>query len=106
MIYRRSLSRVLTLLGLVLVVLILTMAVLTFVQAKGAAASIAVAKRAEPAVVRVGGTVNYVITVDNDGDSDLTDVTVDDDLSGCTLVGPSGDNGNLVLEPDEIWTYH
>jgi uncharacterized repeat protein (TIGR01451 family) len=105
MIYRRSLSRVLTLLGLVLVVVVLTMAMLTFVQAKGSAASITVAKWADPTVVRVGDIVDYIIAVDNDGDSDLTDVIVDDDLVGCTLVGPSGDDGNQILEPEEMWTY-
>jgi uncharacterized repeat protein (TIGR01451 family) len=78
---------------------------LTFVRAKGSAASITVAKGAAPTVVRVGDTVDYVITVDNDGDSDLSDVTVDDDLAGCALAGPSGDNGNQILEPEEIWTY-
>lgn len=105
MTHKRFFPRTLTLLGLVLSVLILTMAMLTFVQAMGAAASISIAKEANHTVVHAGDTVNYVITVDNDGDSDLTDVTVDDDLVGCTLTGPSGDNGNLILEPDETWTY-
>jgi hypothetical protein len=103
--HRRFFPRILTVLGLILVVLVLTMAMLTFVQAKSPAAPITVAKEADPTVVRVGGTVHYVITVDSHGGSDLSNVTVDDDLRGCTLAGPSGDNGNRVLEPGETWTY-
>ena len=105
MIYRRSLSRVLTLLGLVLVVVVLTMAMLTFVQAKGSAASITVAKWADPTVAHVGDMVNYTITVYNDGDSDFISVDPDDGLEDCTLTSPSGDNGNQILEPGETWTY-
>jgi uncharacterized repeat protein (TIGR01451 family) len=66
---------------------------------------IAIAKTASPMTVNVGDTVHYTITVENAGDSDLSNVTVDDDLDGCTLVGPGGDDGDLILEQDETWTY-
>lgn len=56
--------------------------------------------------VNVGDTVYYRITVDNTGSANLTGVTVDDGLAGCTLSGPSGDTGNDgVLGVGETWTY-
>jgi uncharacterized repeat protein (TIGR01451 family) len=62
-------------------------------------------KTADPAVVNVGDPVAFTLTVDNTGDSDLSDVEVTDDLPGCTLSAPSGDDGDDVLQPDETWTY-
>jgi uncharacterized repeat protein (TIGR01451 family) len=68
--------------------------------------AIAVAKTADPTVVNIDDTVNYTITVENTGDVDLTEVSVDDGLAGCTLTGPMGDDGDdLRLAQDEIWTY-
>ena len=68
--------------------------------------AIELVKTADPTVVNDGDTVTYTITVENTGDSDLTDVTVDDHLPGCTLAGPTGDTHNTgVLDPDETWTY-
>jgi uncharacterized repeat protein (TIGR01451 family) len=68
--------------------------------------AIAVAKIADPTVVNVDDTVDYTITVENTGDADLTEVSVDDGLAGCTLTGPMGDDGDdLRLAQDEIWTY-
>jgi uncharacterized repeat protein (TIGR01451 family) len=62
-------------------------------------------KTADQLVVNVGDDVSYTFTVDNTGDSDLTDVKVTDDLPGCTLSMPSGDDGDGVLQPDETWIY-
>ena len=67
--------------------------------------SIELTKEADPMVVYPGNGVDYTITVENSGDADLTDVTVDDHLAGCTLSGPSGDDGDDLLEPGETWTY-
>lgn len=67
--------------------------------------AIAVVKVAEPTVVNVGDMVNYTITVENIGDANLADVTVDEDLVGCILSNPSGDDGDLILETDETWRY-
>jgi hypothetical protein len=48
--------------------------------------------------------VTYTYLVENTGNEDLNDVTVVD--SNCSLVtGPAGDNGDGLLNPDEIWTY-
>ncbi len=69
------------------------------------APDIEITKTADPTVVNVGDTVNYTITVENTGDSDLSDVNVTDPLPGCTLTGPSGDDGDNILQPDESWTY-
>ena len=67
--------------------------------------SIELTKEADPTVVNPGDTVDYTISVENTGNPDLTNVTVDDHLEGCTLSGPSGDDGDGVLEPGETWTY-
>jgi uncharacterized repeat protein (TIGR01451 family) len=42
--------------------------------------SVELVKEAEPAVVNVGDTVMYTITVENTGDSDLSEVVVDDSV--------------------------
>ena len=54
-------------------------------------------------VDEVGDIINYTITVDNDGDVDLTNVIVSDSLIG--LTGPSGDDGDGILETFETWIY-
>jgi uncharacterized repeat protein (TIGR01451 family) len=76
MAYRRLL-RVLTLPGLVLTVLVLIMAMLTFVHAQGSAASITIVKEADQTVIH-GSTVTFTIAVTNTGDVTLTNVTVSD----------------------------
>jgi uncharacterized repeat protein (TIGR01451 family) len=70
----------LTWLGLVLSVLILTMVTLTFVQAQGSAASITILKEADQMVVR-GSSASFSIDVRNSGDVTLTNVTVSDTLA-------------------------
>lgn len=67
--------------------------------------SIKLTKEADPTVVNPSDAVDYTIQVENTGNPDLTNVTVDDHLVGCTLSGPSGDDGDGVLEPGETWTY-
>jgi len=78
MAYKRLILRLLTLAGLVLGVLILTMAMLTFVQADGPA--IVIVKEADQTVVS-GSTAIFTIAVTNTGDVTLTNVTVSDGLA-------------------------
>ncbi|MFP5219123.1 MAG: hypothetical protein ACLGIG_05210, partial [Actinomycetes bacterium] len=66
--------------------------------------SIAVDKTADPdADLVVGDDVLYTVTVENDGNVTLSDVTVTDPL--CTPVYLSGDDGDELLQVDEVWTY-
>jgi uncharacterized repeat protein (TIGR01451 family) len=85
MIHRRLFLRVLTLLGLVLGVLILTMGMMTLVQAQGDA-SITIVKEADQEVTS-GPTATFTIMITNTGDITLTSVTVADALaSDCIRV--------------------
>ncbi len=91
MTHKRLFLRMLTLVGLVLGALILTMVTLTSVQAPGSA-SIAIAKEADQTVnfgieiaktpnsqtVVSGRTATFIITVTNTGELTLTNVTVSD----------------------------
>jgi len=68
--------------------------------------AIAVDKVADPMVVNAGDTVAYTVTVANSGDSDLSEVQVDDRLAGCDLSGPVGDvEAPGVLDVGEMWAY-
>jgi len=69
--------RTLALLGALLCALVFTTALLTFVQAQGSAASISIAKAADPMVVR-GSSAVFTIEITNTGDVTLTNVTVSD----------------------------
>ena len=80
MTHKRFILRMLTLLGLVLSALILTMAMLTFVQAQGPP-SIAITKVADQTAVRSGAIVTFTITITNTGGVTLTNVTVSDALA-------------------------
>jgi uncharacterized repeat protein (TIGR01451 family) len=80
MIHRRLFWRVLTLLGLVFGVLILTMGMITLVQAQGDA-SITIEKEADQEVTS-GPTATFTIVITNTGDITLTSVTVADPLVG------------------------
>ena len=51
-----------------------------------------------------GDKIPYRIIVKNEGNVDLTNITVDDTM--ITLTGPAGDdNDSEVLNPGEIWVY-
>lgn len=69
------------------------------------APQIALKKSADREVVHAGETVNYQIVTRNSGDTPLYNVVVEDGLAECTLVGPTGDNGNAALDPGEAWAY-
>ena len=55
--------------------------------------------------IQPGEQVNFTINVKNTGDIALTNVTVEDSLPACNLVGPAGDNANGILDPLENWVY-
>jgi uncharacterized repeat protein (TIGR01451 family) len=69
------------------------------------APSIAVVKDPDQSVA-VGGTANFTITVDNDGNVALTGVVVSDPqcTTGPTYVSGDGNN-NGILDTTETWTY-
>ena len=50
-----------------------------------------------------GDEVPYRIVIKNDGNVDLTGVSVDDPM--ITLTGPTGDDDDEVLNPGETWVY-
>ncbi len=55
--------------------------------------------------VSSGNAANFTITVDNTGDTDLTNVSVVDTKCG-SLSNPTGDTGNDgIMGKDETWTY-
>ncbi|MDY7395984.1 gliding motility-associated C-terminal domain-containing protein, partial [Aureibaculum sp. 2210JD6-5] len=60
-------------------------------------------------VTAIGEILNYTITLENDGDLDLTNIVITDvlpDGSNGVLTGPTGDNGVAgVIEKNETWTY-
>jgi hypothetical protein len=71
---------------------------------------ISVDKTADPGSVPVtGGTVAFTVWVTGAGTGDLLTVAVTDDMVGCTLAGPFGDQpsgaGHGKLESGETWTY-
>jgi uncharacterized repeat protein (TIGR01451 family) len=62
-------------------------------------------KGPEGNVTGAGDVIAYQITVTNDGNIDLTNVTVTDPLLG-TMTGPMGDDiAPGILNVGEIWTY-
>ena len=55
-----------------------------------------------------GDIINYTITIDNTGDENLTGVTVTDQVEAGGITNAiriGGDDGDNVLETNEIWTY-
>ena len=66
-----------------------------------------VEKAGVPLIANVGNTIAYMITVQHDPASDNSpvDITSVNDSLGIVLSGPSGDDGDGLLEAGEIWTY-
>ena len=66
---------------------------------------LAIAKIADPTIIRVGETTTYSYTVTNPGDDPLSGLTVEDSPCGpLTSLGGDG-NGNTLLDPGEVWSY-
>ncbi len=55
-------------------------------------------------LIAVGDPVSWVYRVTNTGNEDLDNVVVSDD-QGVTVVGPTGDDGDGLLNPLETWEY-
>jgi Prealbumin-like fold domain len=71
---------------------------------KNLVGALALDKTVNPGVIHAGGSVTYTYKVTNTGADVLHAVTVTDDK--CSPVsGPTGDNGNGVLDLLETWTY-
>ena len=60
-------------------------------------------------ITAIGQTIEYTITLENNGDLDLTAIDIEDILPNGNvgvLVGPAGDNGTAnVIDKGETWTY-
>ncbi len=66
--------------------------------------AIHVVKKADRTTILAGDTVIYSFDVTNPGDDPLANVTLGDDKCS-PVTGPSGDNGNGLLDPGEVWAY-
>lgn len=66
---------------------------------------IEVTKSADKSEIAPGEAVNFTVNVKNTGDVALTDIVVEDSLPECQLAGPSGDDGNGILDSLESWSY-
>jgi len=69
---------------------------------------ITVTKEASPETVPAGGgDVTFTVHVENDGTgaADLHTVVVGDTMVGCSLAGPTGDDGDSILNVGETWDY-
>jgi len=67
--------------------------------------SLTIAKAADKATVSVvGEKISYTITVENNGNVDLTNVVMTDVFVGGATYS-SGDDGDNILETNETWTY-
>ncbi len=54
----------------------------------------------------IGETITYNFTVTNQGEDTITDVVLTDDMLGGELtLGSGDDNGDNILDVDEVWLY-
>ena len=51
------------------------------------------------------GLLTYTITVDNTGNTDITNVVLSDNLAGTATLTSGDTNTNLILETTETWVY-
>ena len=58
-----------------------------------------------PVTVHAGDTIEYRFELTNPGDAPLGDVTVTDPRCDGAITGPTGDDGDSLLEPAETWVY-
>jgi uncharacterized repeat protein (TIGR01451 family) len=65
---------------------------------------LAVSKDPATQTVVTGGTASFTITAQNTGVEDIENVVIDDPLCD-TLTGPTGDDGDGVLETTETWSW-
>jgi hypothetical protein len=68
------------------------------------AGALSLDKTVNPGAIHAGGTVTYTYKVTNTGPDVLHAVTVTDNKCS-PVTGPTGDNGNGVLDLQETWTY-
>jgi hypothetical protein len=68
------------------------------------AGAISLDKTVNPGTIHAGGTVTYTYKVTNTGSEVLHAVAITDDKCS-PVTGPTGDNGNGVLDLQETWTY-
>jgi uncharacterized repeat protein (TIGR01451 family) len=66
--------------------------------------SLIIEKTADKVEVSVGQVISYTITVENNGNVDLTNVVMTDVFAGGATYS-SGDDGDNILETNETWTY-
>jgi len=58
-----------------------------------------------PAYAYVGDTITYTFYVYNTGDVPLSDVTVTDSVTGVATYQSGDDNGNGLLDVNEVWVF-
>lgn len=68
------------------------------------AGALSLDKTVNPGTIHAGGTVTYTYKVTNPGPDVLHAVTITDNKCS-PITGPTGDNGNGVLDLLETWTY-
>ena len=64
--------------------------------------SVLVEKTADRVAAKPGQVITWTVKVTNNGQVPLTPTALDPQ---CTLGAPTGDNGNEVLDVQEVWTY-
>ena len=67
--------------------------------------SLSITKVVDQTTIAAPGTLNYTITVTNEGNTDLTNVTLSDDLAGSATLSSGDNNSNNILNVGEVWIY-